>query len=148
MPDYIDLNFYKECYMKKVLAFLFTAVLVASLSCSKSPESQAKALVLDMAKLTETSAEKMEKAATAKEAGDALLEYAANMKTLALQGRELEKKYPELKKENNPALKAEEDVMMKSMEKFTRAMTSAITKYAASKEFQDAMSKMSELMKN
>ena len=134
--------------MKKVLAFLSAAVLVAAVSCSKSPETQAKDLILDMAKLTETSAEKMEKAATAKEAGDALLAYTASMKTLSIKGRELEKKYPELKNENNPKLKAEEDAMMKSMERFTKAMTSAITKYATSKEFQDAMSKMSELMKN
>jgi len=134
--------------MKKVVAFLFTAALAVSLSCSKSPEAQAKALVLDIAKLTETSAEKIGKAATAKEAGDAILAYTESMKTLSIRGKELENKYPELKNENNPKMKAEEDVMIKAMEKFTKAMTSAITKYAGSKDFQDAMTKMSELMKN
>ncbi len=134
--------------MKKVLAFICTAVLVAAVSCSKNPEAEAKALINDMAKLTESSAEKIDKASNAKEAGEALLAYTASMKVLSIRGKELEKKYPELKDENNPKLKAEEEQMMKSMEKFTKAMTSAITKYAASKEFQDAMTKMSELMKN
>jgi len=134
--------------MKKVLALLFAVTFTGMISCSKSPEAEAKALMVDMTKLTETTAANLDKAASAKDAGDALLGYADSMKKLADRGKELEKKYPDMKVENNEKFKAEEDAMMKAMGNFTRAMTTTMTKYATAKEFQDAMQKMSEVMKN
>ncbi len=134
--------------MKKVLALIFAITVAGMVSCSKSPEAEAKALITDMTKLTEMTAEKMDKAATAKDAGDALLVYAESMKKLAEQGKALEKKYPDMKVENNEKFKAEEEAMMKAMGTFTKSMTAVMTKYATAKEFQDAMAKMSEMMKN
>jgi len=134
--------------MKKVLALIFAITVAGMVSCSKSPEAEAKALINDMTKLTEMTAEKMDKAATAKEAGDALLVYAEGMKKLADQGKALEKKYPDMKVENNEKFKAEEEAMMKAMGAFTKSMTTVMTKYATAKEFQDAMAKMSDMMKN
>lgn len=134
--------------MKKVLALLFAVTLAGMVSCSKSPEAEAKALMLDMTKVTEEAAVKIEKAATAKEAGDALVAYAESMKKLADRGKELEKKFPDFKPEQNDKFKAEQDAMMKSMEKFTAAMTGAMKKYAGAKELMDAAAKMGEIMQH
>lgn len=134
--------------MKKVLALMFAVTLAGMVSCSKSPEAEAKALITDMTKLTEATAEKMEKALTGKDAGDALLAYAEEMKKLGDRGKELEKKYPEMKVENNDKFKVEEEALMKAMGSFTKAVTATMTKYSNSKEFQEAMAKMSETMRN
>jgi len=133
--------------MKKVLALLFAVTMAGMVSCSKSPEAEVKAMMIDMTKLTETTAEKLNKAASGKEAGEALIAYGESMKKLADKGKELEKKYPQMKVENNAKFKAEEDAMMKAMGNFTKAMTGCMTKYAGSKEIQAAMMKMSEIMK-
>ena len=134
--------------MKKVLALLFAVAVAGMVSCSKSPEAEAKALMNDMTKVTEEAAVKIEKSASAKEAGDALVAYAENMKKLADRGKELEKKFPDFKPEQNDKFKTEQDAMMKSMEKFTAAMTGAMKKYPGSQEIMDATVKMTEIMKN
>jgi hypothetical protein len=147
MYGYIDLNFNQENYMKKVLALIFAVTFAGMISCSKSPEAEAKALMLDMTKATEDAAVKIEKAGNAKEAGDALIAYAQSMKKLADRGKDLEKKFPDFKAEDNQKFKTEQDAMMKSMEKFTAAMMGAMKKYPGSKEIMDASVKMTEIMK-
>ncbi len=134
--------------MKKVLALLFAFTVAGIVSCSKSPEAEAKALMLDMTKVTESAAEKIEKATNAKEAGEALIGYAESMKKLAVRGKELEKKFPDFKPEGNDKFKTEQDAMMKSMERFTAAMTGVMIKYPGSKEIMDASVKMTEIMKD
>ncbi|HNX24482.1 MAG TPA: hypothetical protein PKG60_10575 [Spirochaetota bacterium] len=134
--------------MKKVLALLFAVTIAGMVSCSKSPEAEAKALMTDMTKVTESAADKIEKSANAKEAGDALVAYAQSMKQLAERGKDLEKKFPDFKPEQNDKFKAEQDAMMKSMEKFTAAMTGVMKKYPGAKEIMDATVKMSEIMRN
>ncbi|PKL16236.1 MAG: hypothetical protein CVV49_17260 [Spirochaetae bacterium HGW-Spirochaetae-5] len=134
--------------MKKVLALLFAFTVAGMVSCSKSPEAEAKALMLDMTKATESAAEKIEKASNAKGAADALIGYAENMKELSVRGKELEKKFPDFKPEGNDKFKTEQDAMMKSMERFTAAMTGAMVKYPGAKEIMDASVKMTEIMKD
>ncbi len=134
--------------MKKVLALLFAVTVAGMVSCSKSPEAEAKALMLDMTKATETAAEKIEKSTSAKEAGDALIGYAESMKKLADKGKELEKKFPDFKPEGDVKFKAEQEAVMKSMERFTVAMTGAMKKYPGAKEIMDASVKMTEIMKD
>ncbi len=133
--------------MKKILASMFVLIIAGMVSCSKSPESEAKALILDMTKLTDKTADKVSSATSGKDAGEALIAYAEGMKKLAETGKELEKKYPDLKVEDNEKFKSEEEAMTKAMGKFTVAITGVMTKYADSKEFKDAMSKMTEVMK-
>ncbi|HQO39419.1 MAG TPA: hypothetical protein PK986_03015, partial [Spirochaetota bacterium] len=70
--------------MKKYLAVLAIAVLGFTISCTKaSPEAEAKAMMSAMTKLTESSAEKLENAASAQDAASALIAYAEGMKAFA-----------------------------------------------------------------
>lgn len=134
--------------MKKVLALLFAVTLAGMVSCSKSPEAEAKALMLDMTKATDSASIKIEKASNAKEAGEALIGYAESMKELSVRGKDLEKKFPDFKPEGNDKFKTEQDAMIKSMERFTVAMTGAMTKYPGAKEIMEASVKMTEIMKD
>ncbi len=134
--------------MKKVLTILAIAVLGFTVSCSKSsPEAEAKAMMNDTIKLHEITAEKLEKASTAKEAADVLIAYATEMKVLAKKGEELSKKYPDMKLVANEKFDAEEKAAEKAMARFMKASMSAGIKYANSKEFQEAAVKMQEIMK-
>lgn len=134
--------------MKKYLAVLAIAVLGFTVSCSKaSPEAEAKVMMNAMIKLTETSADKLENASNAKDAADALVAYAAEMKVLAEKGKELDKKYPDMKIDGNEKFKSENEAVEKVMKKFIDASMKASMKYANSKEFMDAAAKMQEIMK-
>ncbi len=134
--------------MKKVLALLFASIMAVIVSCAKSnPEAEAKALMLDMTKLTVTTSEKITKAATGKEAGDALLAYVDGMKKFSERGKEFDKKYPDLKLEKSDKLKAEQEAFMKALMGFTTAVDGTMKKFADSKEFKDAMEKLKTMGK-
>ncbi len=134
--------------MKKYLAVLAIAVIGFTVSCSKaSPEAEAKAMMNAMIKLTEVSADKLENASNAKDAADALVAYATEMKVLAEKGKELDKKYPDMKIDGNEKFKSENEAVEKVMKKFIDASMKASMKYANSKEFMDAAAKMQEIMK-
>ncbi|NLV67294.1 MAG: hypothetical protein GXY14_06430 [Spirochaetes bacterium] len=134
--------------MKKYLAVLAIAVLGFTISCTKaSPEAEAKAMMSAMTKLTESSAEKLENAASAQDAASALIAYAEGMKAFAEKGKELEKKYPSFDPDNDEKFKAESEEFEKAMKKFIDASTKASMKYVSSREFMDAVSKMQEIMK-
>lgn len=134
--------------MKKFLAVLAIALLGFTVSCSKSsPEAEAKAMMNAMIKLTETSADKLENASNAKDAADALVAYATEMKVITEKGKELDKKYPDLKIVGDEKFKAENEAVEKAMKRFIDASTKASMKYISSKEFMDAVTKMQTIMK-
>lgn len=134
--------------MKKYVALVCALAFIATVSCSKGPDADAKALIKSMTTATDAASEKLEKAAAAKDAGDAMIAYAQSMKTLAQKGKDLEKKYPNLKIQGDEKYKAESEMMMKSMDRFTKAMTGAMTKFAGAKELTEAAMKMGEIMKD
>ncbi len=137
--------------MKKIVVLVSLCALAGLFSCAKSGDAEAKATMMAMAKVNETAADKLDKATSGKEAGDALVAYAGEMKTLILKSKELSKKYPELAKqgsESSDKFKAENEALKASMEKFTKSMVSATMKYATSKEMLEASKKMGEIMKD
>lgn len=134
--------------MKKTLALLFACTMAVIVSCAKSnPEAEAKALMLDMTKLTVATTEKITKAASGKEAGDALLVYVEGMKKFSEKGKEFDKKYPDLKLEKSDKLKIEQEAFMKALIGFTTAVDGTMKKFADSKEFKDAMDKLKTMGK-
>jgi hypothetical protein len=134
--------------MKKYAALICALTFVAAVSCSKGPDAEVKILLGGMTKVTDAAAEKLEKAATAKEAGDALITYAESMKGFTQKGMDLQKKYPALNPRDDKKFKAESEALMKTMTRFSQAMTAVMTKFAGAKELTDAAMKMSEIMKD
>lgn len=131
--------------MKKYLALLAVAALGLTIACGKaSPEAEAKAIMNDMIKLVDTTTEKLDKAATGKDAADALIEFSNGMKALTEKGKEFDKKNPNVNVESGEAFKAERDKMMQSMTKFTEVSTKVMMKFKDSKELLEAAQKMAQ----
>jgi hypothetical protein len=137
--------------MKKIVVLVCLCAFAGLFACAKSGDAEAKATMMAMAKLNESTADKLDKAASGKEAGDALIAYGGEMKVLMLKSKELTTKYPELAKagtENSDKFKAETEALKISMGKFTKSMTAATVKYAGTKEMLEAAKKMGEIMKD
>lgn len=134
--------------MKKYLGLALCALFCAGMiSCAKSgPAGDAKKIYKDMLSITVNATGKLEKSADGKEAGDALIEYATAMKTLADQSKELQKKYPDFDEKSSPELKSEQAEMLKEMKNFSAAMTAAMMKHSGSKDLMNAVMKMSQIM--
>ena len=133
--------------MKKSILFILCAVIaVGFVSCSKvGPESEAKKIAADTLTLFDTTTAKLEKAQTAKEASDALVAYAADMKKIQERSNEFQKKYPDF---SASAANNDKEMQKKaeaSAAAFSGAMTKTMMKYAGSKEILDAVMKLSEM---
>lgn len=135
--------------MKKILSILICSVVaVCAVACSGGgAPSDAKKLANDTLSLTESTTSKLNKASSAKEASEALIAYAAEMKKITDRSAEFQKKYPNFDMKGGPDSKEYSDKMQASATAFSKAMTTAITKYAGSKEMLDAIMKMSSSMK-
>ena len=132
--------------MKKIIALMLTLVIGGMVSCSKiagSPEAEAKALAAETAKIMEVATEKLNKANTGKEAGDALSDYTNSMLQIAKKGQELQKKYKDLELMSDDKSQEEDPEMRKIAEEFGKAMMGATLKFRDSKEFMAAIEKMS-----
>jgi hypothetical protein len=138
----------QENNMKKYIAIACSLIFVAAVSCSKGSESEAKAIIKNMISVTDATSEKLEKAADAKTAGDALSSYVESMKAISVKSADFQKKYTDLNMQGDEKLKTENDALTKSMDRFSKALAVAMTKFANSKEFADAIAKMGELMKS
>ncbi|MCL2154689.1 MAG: hypothetical protein FWH53_03390 [Leptospirales bacterium] len=137
--------------MKKIIVLLLTLVIGGMVSCSKiagGPEAEAKALATETAKIMEVTTEKLNKAATGKEAGDALIEYANNMLQIAKKGEELQKKYKDLELMSDENFKNENEEINKMAVEFQKAIMGATFKFSGSKEFMAAVQKIGSLNKN
>lgn len=133
--------------MKKFFAVLVVAFLGFAISCSKaSPENEAKALMNATIKLTDSTSEKLEKAATAQDAAAALVTYVAEMKVLMEKGKEYAKNHPGVSYMEDESNKAENEAMDKAMYRFSAASMKASAKFSGSKEFADAAAKMQDIM--
>jgi hypothetical protein len=133
--------------MKRYLILTLCAGIAAfAVSCAKSgPASEAKKLADATVSITQSTAEKLDKASNAKDAADALVSYATEMKTIADKSKEFRAKYPNFDDKNDPTMKDEQEKIQKTIASFSAAMSKAMMKYAGSKEMMDAITKMSEL---
>ena len=123
--------------MKKITVLLLTLVIGGMVSCSKSPadkEAEAKAIADEIVKSTQSTTEKLNKAANGKEAGDIIVEYATGMKKISEKYKDFDIKNDEKFKEN--------DEIKQVMGEFLKAVTGAAMKFRESKEFMEAMQKM------
>jgi hypothetical protein len=134
--------------MKKYIALTACAVILTGfVACKKNPESEAKALFSDMNTLMDTYTAKLADSKTGKDAGKVLTECAEKFKALNTRAKDLEKKFPDFKFNENPAIKAEGEKLQASMQKFITGVMGAAVKYSQDKDFQDAMQKMTDSMK-
>ncbi len=135
--------------MKKFFAVLVVAALgFAVSSCSKSPEAEAKAIMNDMAKLFEATADKLDKAATGKEAADMLIAFGTEMKVIKDKAEAFDKAHPELKNKGaDEKYKAETEAIGKATEKFVGAMMKIGMKFQGDKDLEAAAMKLGEILK-
>lgn len=134
--------------MKQFFAVLVVAVLGFAVSCSKaSPENEAKALMNATIKLTDSTSEKLEKAATAQDAAAALVTFVAEMKVLGERGKEYAKNHPGVNYMEDKNNKAESEALNKVMYRFSAAAMKASVKFSGSKEFAEAAAKIQDIMK-
>ena len=133
--------------MKRYLILTLCACIAAfAVSCSKGgPAGEAKKLADDTVAITQSTTEKLDKASNAKDAADALVSYATDMKTIADKSKEFRAKYPNFDDKNDPAMKEEQEKIQKTISAFSASMAKAMMKYAGSKEMMEAITKMSEL---
>ena len=131
--------------MKKIIALMLTLAIGGMVSCSKissGPEAEAKALTAQTVKIMEVATEKLNKAATGQEAGDALIDYTNSMLEIAKKGQELQKKYKDLEIMSDEKSQKEDPEMKKMAQEFAKAMVGASLKFSGSKEFMAAVEKM------
>jgi len=135
--------------MKRAL-FVSLLILALAFACGKGGKySDAKAVIDDMVKVTESYIAAMEKAEDADTVATAMNAYAAGMKKLAPRMQEIEKKYPEFKNQDEPPAELAESMekmgqVMKKM--FEVSMKTA--KYAEDPKVQAAQKAMQEAMAN
>jgi len=125
--------------MKKTIVLLLTLVIGGMVACSKSPadkEAEAKALADEIIKITQSTTEKLEKAANGKDAGDVVLEYANGMKKIKEKYKHLDLNDPK-KFEGNEEIK-------KVMGDFFSAIMNVNIKFKDSKELAEAMQKVNQ----
>ena len=136
--------------MNRILPLLICVLLAVPLaSCSKSgPSADAKKLASETLELYDATAAKLEKAVNAKDAADALLAHAVEMKKLNERTKAFEAKYPDFKKYTSAADSEIQASSEKSAAAFSAAVSKAMMKYSGSPEMLDAIMKMSELTKS
>ncbi len=129
--------------MKKIaIAILAFAVSIVT-ACSKgSFENDARAMYNDFISITEKAAADLDKAASAKEAGDALGTYADQMKLFVERGKELEKNYDKKKINEEPSLTQETERFNKAMQSFANANMKVMIKWQGSPEIMEATAKL------
>lgn len=135
--------------MKRIMPLLICVLLsVPFASCSKSgPAADAKKLASETLALNDATAAKLEKASTAKDAADALLTHAVEMKKINDRTKAFQAKYPDFKKYSAAADGEIQSSSEKSAAAFSAAVSKTMMKYSGSQEMLDAIMKMSELMK-
>lgn len=135
--------------MKRITPLLICALLSVPLaSCSKSgPAADAKKLASETLALYDATAAKLEKAANAKQAADALLFHAVEMKKLNDRTKAFQAKYPDFRKYSSAADSELQSSSEKSAAAFSSSVSRTMMKYSGSPEMLDAIMKMSELTK-
>jgi hypothetical protein len=130
--------------MKKLMLFVLVAALAGS-GCSKDdPISEYRAFFGDMATQIETLGAALEKAKSGKDAAAAINAYSEKLSPMKKRGDELDKKYPEFKKSEEPPaeLKDEMNKLGEAINRNSKAMMEAMKKYSLDKDFQEALAKM------
>ncbi|MGL4368709.1 MAG: hypothetical protein ACRCUT_03420 [Spirochaetota bacterium] len=134
--------------MKKYFVLAVCAFAAAGfISCAKeTPLGAAQKIYSDIIENAETAAEKLGKAATGKEAGDALVEYAEKMQKLTKRSQELQEKYPDFDERTVPEMKESQEKMETTMKNFADTMRKTMVKFAGDKDFISSAMKMSAIM--
>ncbi len=134
--------------MKKILLLLsFAIALSAMVSCSKSPEAEFIDASKGVIELQTTTAEKLDKAATGKDAGDILLNWAKDMRMKGDQVNLSEKRFNK-SKDFDPKFLSEvgalEQAGRQSSASFSAAFRKAKEKFRNEKEYQSALMILSQ----
>ena len=120
--------------MKKITVLLLALVIGGMVSCSKSPadkDAELKALTNEVLKATQSTAEKLQKAADGKEAGDIVLAYGDTMK-------KIKEKYKNFDLNDTKNFEGNEE-LKKIMGDFVSAVMNVNIKFKDSKELAEAM---------
>lgn len=130
--------------MKKIILFVLAAALAGS-GCGKGdPISEYRAFFGDMATQIEMLGTALEKAKSGKEAAAAINAYSEKLSPMKKRGEELDKKYPEFKKSEEPPAELKEDMnkLGEAINRNSKAMMEAMKKYSLDKDFRAALEKM------
>lgn len=136
--------------MKRIIPLLICVLLsVQFSSCSKSgPSAEAKKLASETLELYDATVSRLEKAGNAKDAADALLVHAVEMKKLNERTKAFQAKYPDFRKYSAAADSENQTASEKSAAAFSAAVSRTMMKYSGSPEMLDAILKMSEITKS
>lgn len=134
--------------MKKYLALLLIGILGLIPACSRSnPEAEEKALMHETIRIFDSASEKLDKANTGKEAADAIVVFAKEMKAVRKKTEELDKKYPEIKKLSNDKFKEETDGIIQSGKRFMNSYMQVLIKFQGDKEIEGVKDRIEEVMR-
>ena len=132
---------------KYLVLFMCTLAAAGIASCSReTPLSAAQDIYADIMANAEKTTENLQKANSGKEAGDALVAYATEMKKLAERSEALQKKYPDFDEKSVPEMKEPQEKMEKTMKAFADEMRKSMAKYAGDKDFIGLVMQMSKIM--
>jgi uncharacterized coiled-coil DUF342 family protein len=133
--------------MKKILSVLAVGLLLVAVACGGGKYADVKNVLEKNISATENFFNAMEKAGSADDVAAALTNYADEMDKLIPELKDVQKKYPELKDEEDMPKDVKElmEKYNKLAEKFPQAM-SKIAQYAADSKVMEAQEKFLEVM--
>lgn len=121
--------------MKKTAVVLMITFISLIGACSKSgAEAEARAIIHDMTMAAETASEKLDKAASAREAADIIKTFRTDMEILGQKGKEYDKKHPEISVMNDKAFSTERAALMNSMKRYGVASMKVMIKFEGAEE--------------
>ena len=135
-------------FMKKTMTMLLVLCAAAAVAgCEKENQgvSDARKFYREMILQTNEYADKLGTVKDSKSAAEILTMYIDAQKQLIEKGRDLRRKYPQLRLHDEPALKEYETALEDATRNLTDSVTEAMAKYLNKDEFRKALSKFDEI---
>lgn len=133
--------------MSSIKWLVLGGVVLGLMSCSGAKYRDVRAAINRQADATEEFTARMEKADSAREAAAAVDDYSDRLENLQAQARKLKEKYAGVDLQNAPELKAENERAEQAAMKFAGVFMKATLKYGRDPEFQAAMKRWQQTMR-
>lgn len=134
--------------MRAIKWLVLGGLVLGLVSCSGGKYADAKAAIRQQANATEEFTVRMEKADSAKATAAAMDDYSRQIEKIRAQNLKLKKKYGDAELRNAPELKAENERAEQAAMKFAGVFVQATLKYGRDPEFQAAMKRWQQAMKD
>lgn len=133
--------------MHAIKWLVLCGMILGLVSCSGAKYADVRAAIHEQADATEGFTARMEKADSAKEAAAAMDKYSAQLAKIGAQSRKLKEKYAGVDLQNVPELKADNDRAEQAAMKFAGVFMPATLKYGRDPDFQAAMKRWQQTMR-